>query len=452
MTQPRMGEAGGVRGQVLNVIDFLSAYDAQRNPPIRRVEDHAMFRLVGATLPDHPTVRVRPTDDLWLSVDFLDLPSQPAVPDDVAGLLLNGNSLSAGTEPELIPRPETAAETDVEPAPVALRPTTADDDQSAEKHWAEKADPARSWIDKIWRPWSADWQAVQAVKKLHRALFEQRERLALDRDAVELVWGFGRLRWTDQDGDGPATVVDHPLLTVPVEIDAAHGTEQLQVRPAGPLQVEGRLLIGLDVHDRAGYTAIRQTIAGDPIDPWLVQDRDDVLRRLVRAVDDEGVLTANGSPNSVNATVDSGWTLFLRRRVPDSEGFLQAMRELYLDDLTVVPAPLRSMLTSEGPLSADGLELGGKQGSSAHDALLLPLPANEQQQRILRLAQRHPGVAVQGPPGTGKSHTIANLISHYVAYGKRVLVVAEKEQALKVLADKVPEGIRDLTVSVLGAD
>jgi very-short-patch-repair endonuclease len=55
-------------------------------------------------------------------------------------------------------------------------------------------------------------------------------------------------------------------------------------------------------------------------------------------------------------------------------------------------------------------------------------------------------------PGTGKSHTIANIISHYVAYGKRVLVVAEKEQALRALIDKIPEGIKDLTVSVLGAD
>ena len=63
-----------------------------------------------------------------------------------------------------------------------------------------------------------------------------------------------------------------------------------------------------------------------------------------------------------------------------------------------------------------------------------------------------PGLRSRGRPEPGKSHTIANLISHYVAYGKRVLVVAEKEQALKVLADKVPEGIRDLTVSVLGAD
>lgn len=57
-----------------------------------------------------------------------------------------------------------------------------------------------------------------------------------------------------------------------------------------------------------------------------------------------------------------------------------------------------------------------------------------------RLARRHPGVVVQGPPGTGKSHTITNLISHHVAYGRRVLVVAEKEQALKVLADKGPSG------------
>lgn len=61
-------------------------------------------------------------------------------------------------------------------------------------------------------------------------------------------------------------------------------------------------------------------------------------------------------------------------------------------------------------------------------------------------------MTAQGPPGTGKSHTIANLISHYVAHGKRVLVTAAKEQALSVLIDKVPEGIRQLCVPVLGSD
>ena len=89
---------------------------------------------------------------------------------------------------------------------------------------------------------------------------------------------------------------------------------------------------------------------------------------------------------------------------------------------------------------------------SETEPLLLPLPTNEEQQRILAQAQHSTGVTVQGPPGTGKSHTIANIISHYVAYGKRVLVVAEKEQALRSLNTKIPAGIKDLTVSVLGAD
>ena len=32
-----------------------------------------------------------------------------------------------------------------------------------------------------------------------------------------------------------------------------------------------------------------------------------------------------------------------------------------------------------------------------------------------------------GPPGTGKSHTIANVICHYLAKGRRVLVTSKGE-------------------------
>ena len=450
MTEPTEGLVAKSRAQVLNLIDFLSAYDAQRNPPVRRLEDHGMFRLAGTTLPDHPAVRVRPTEQVWLAVDFIDLPTVPLPPSEIAAHFVDGATVTAAVEPQLIPPPELAMQVETTDATPAADEQTRSDAET-QQAWIRRSQEAQAWIDAIWRPWSAQWKSAQAVKQLHRNLFEQRERLALDRDAVELVWGFGRLRWTSDDDQ--RTVVDHPLLTVPVEIEAAQGSEHLRVRPAGPLEVEGRPLIGLDVHDRSGYTVIRQTVAGDPIDPWLDSDRDDILRRLVRAVDDEGNLVAVGSPHSEIATVDNGWTLFLRRRVPDSEGFLQAMRELYVDDLESIPPPLRSMLTTEEQTIPGAGVAGNHDESSAPvDPLLLPLPANEQQQRILHLAQRHPGVAVQGPPGTGKSHTIANLISHYVAYGKRVLVVAEKDQALKVLAEKVPEGIRDLTVSVLGAD
>lgn len=47
MTEPTEGLVAKSRAQVLNLIDFLSAYDAQRNPPVRRLEDHGMFRPAG---------------------------------------------------------------------------------------------------------------------------------------------------------------------------------------------------------------------------------------------------------------------------------------------------------------------------------------------------------------------------------------------------------------------
>ena len=57
---------------------------------------------------------------------------------------------------------------------------------------------------------------------------------------------------------------------------------------------------------------------------------------------------------------------------------------------------------------------------------------------------------VQGPPGTGKTHTIANLICHLLATGKRVLVTAKTPRALHVLHEKLPPDIKPLCINLLG--
>ncbi|MDE2059590.1 MAG: AAA family ATPase [candidate division NC10 bacterium] len=59
---------------------------------------------------------------------------------------------------------------------------------------------------------------------------------------------------------------------------------------------------------------------------------------------------------------------------------------------------------------------------------------------------------VQGPPGTGKTHTIANLLGHLLAQGKRVLVTAHTPKALRVLRKKVVEPLQPLCISVLHND
>lgn len=46
-------------------------------------------------------------------------------------------------------------------------------------------------------------------------------------------------------------------------------------------------------------------------------------------------------------------------------------------------------------------------------------------------------MAIEGPPGTGKSQTITNMIATALSQGKRVLFVAEKQAALRVVSDRL---------------
>ena len=90
------------------------------------------------------------------------------------------------------------------------------------------------------------------------------------------------------------------------------------------------------------------------------------------------------------------------------------------------------------------------QRSKTPSEVYFPLPTNREQRQIVEAIDRQRGVLVQGPPGTGKSHTIANLMCHLLATGKRVLITAETGRALQVLKDKLPKGIQPLCVSLLG--
>lgn len=68
--------------------------------------------------------------------------------------------------------------------------------------------------------------------------------------------------------------------------------------------------------------------------------------------------------------------------------------------------------------------------------LYFPFPYDKYQLRALSIIKNRAAV-IQGPPGTGKSETIANILSHLAATGKKVLFVSQKTQALKVVKDKL---------------
>jgi very-short-patch-repair endonuclease len=67
------------------------------------------------------------------------------------------------------------------------------------------------------------------------------------------------------------------------------------------------------------------------------------------------------------------------------------------------------------------------------------LDADSSQQVVIEAAKAGSSFFVQGPPGTGKSQTIVNMISELIGNGKSVLLVAEKDTALRVVYQRMVE-------------
>lgn len=65
--------------------------------------------------------------------------------------------------------------------------------------------------------------------------------------------------------------------------------------------------------------------------------------------------------------------------------------------------------------------------------ILAPLNADSSQLLAIAASDNQKDYVLEGPPGTGKSETIANIIAHNIAKGKKVLFVAEKMAALDVV-------------------
>jgi len=138
----------------------------------------------------------------------------------------------------------------------------------------------------------------------------------------------------------------------------------------------------------------------------------------------------------------------LKKQVEEAEAYPPAVSAIVTDPETTNPVvELPSFLGVSASYHAER----SMRGKKALD-LYFPKPFNDEQVRIIQLLEISDGVVVQGPPGTGKTHTIANVICHYLAEGKRVLVTSMKDPALVVLQKHLPPEIRPLAISLLTSE
>ncbi|MCW2685340.1 MAG: IstB-like binding protein [Mycobacterium sp.] len=176
----------------------------------------------------------------------------------------------------------------------------------------------------------------------------------------------------------------------------------------------------------------------------------DICRRLIHRLDPDAEYDDEVAPPTGTSPKGSfAPAIILRRRT--NRGLVQ----IYQDIVTQI------QLSGEIPSGVMPLIDPDRQPESEpsttpgavvriDDEDFLPLPVNDAQRRIIERADSTAQTVVQGPPGTGKTHTAAALVSHLLAQGKRVLITAHTDRALREVRGKLPREIQSLAVSVIG--
>lgn len=295
-----------------------------------------------------------------------------------------------------------------------------------------------------WQAWAAREFANLEHRRWYRNLLRLATTLSQREDEFEFVLASGLLTWVSSDG---VRVHNHLLCTrVQVLVDADTQRVAVQVADPGSTRLEDlQLLDGLAGFEASRVGLVHEQVRGgegvglQPSVPDLLKEWcDRALYQGAVYIDDLEV-----GPPTAAAEVRFAPALVLRRR---DRASLIAYYEEMLRALTgpdaAAPLGLVQLVTE-----LDDEDLAFLRTSDAADSLF-PLPANPQQREIMTKLRGTNGVVVQGPPGTGKTHTVANLISALLAGGQRVLVTSQKAQALRVLRDKLPNGIANLCVSM----
>lgn len=313
-----------------------------------------------------------------------------------------------------------------------------------------------------WKPWAAAERPRRRAITFYNQMFALFQAVTSDgaETPLELAWGIGYATWKK---DGVATALKYPLLVQSCEVSLNEKTLALEVRPRDvDPRLEADCYTELDVPGvRALEATWRSTLAtsGNRVNPFEHTTFGDVLKAAVAHLDPMGSYEIRTddftpSPPSENLKITNTWVLFGRKRSGDI--FLEDIRRLKkkVQDAKQLPSVIRSFvergdstvkIRPEQPFRGLSSSAAGSQAME----LYFPMAYNDEQVSIVQKLHANDGVVVQGPPGTGKTHTIANVICHYLAQGKRVLVTAKGESALAVLREKLPEGIRQLSVALL---
>ena len=461
-----------LRSKTRQMIDFLLAVGELRSRRVPNLDNWGAvwFHSLPADAPEvvSPFLQDDPeAAHAWLEIRKPREPVRPVLPESLGRWVAPPGLDEADQEPQLSERITVLVEREV-PNPAAARSEPAMVRQRVPQELLlsdhpELLTPWRSYLETQWKPWAERWKKWERIQNAYESLDAMRRRIEEAGERHELRIALGLLQWRD----GSGTRVYRHVLTAPAEFSFEASRGRIEVQPATDFH---GARIELDMLDHADRPARLKASLSDQLEQLDVELwKKDETDALLEAIGNNIRADTHVRPRELEPEDRSGEipmlslapAILLRERRPTAfQEVLQQMQESEAkpteqegSEEWEASEPWRCLIAEgdgvEPPHNAGSGTNGGTAGTE--ERVLFPLPTNDEQRRIVDQHARFPGVLVQGPPGTGKSHTIANLISHLLARGERVLVTAHGPRALEVLRHKLPPGIRELCVSALGS-
>lgn len=277
--------------------------------------------------------------------------------------------------------------------------------------------------------WVKENRKREYSKKLFRRLYALKTEIDNEAETFELVYSDYIIEFVNKFGNR----VKHPLFSKKIEINYIDNENTIEVRfKDSILELNSTFLRHIEVNPQFIQQVIDKldTDALDfsnPSELFIISNSIAKLIRITFSIDN--VLFYENSM-IYKRKKNQGYARFIDQIIDDIELKGEESVPSYLYDLVYHSDSKVLDIEADANTSFDGLDRD----------VLLTLPANEEQIRIVKSLKNNGAVLVQGPPGTGKTHTIANLIGHYLSEGKSILVASQTEKALSVLKEKVFKG------------
>lgn len=465
--------------RVVELLRYIAALQPQDSPTDTIahkdiVLDQASAQVPGVTFPaqDDPT-------QAWVRVARVQPTVAPAVPEDLlAWVVVEDNPAKAPVEPKLrkrIDNPTRGSTKSKTKTKKAVEETVTDEESEASEGGAyvflrnnpHIEEQFGEWMEQ-WSQWAGRETALRQSAQIYQHLYQLFRELGEGQSETrEIVCGMGHVVWNMRDSESNSSVpYSYPLILQRCEVRLGEGEDYpLELWPTAqaPVLHLGRLADTATKEAVESFWTSKTQKNDDPLSPFDVSSYASIVSGIVARLDASGSFQGDTSvlPAPTSRLTAYPWfTFFQKKRSHNSlladlkrlEQAVVAAGKLPEILINLVDRDSVTRLPDELPAFRGIESFALRPANSSVQDLYFPLPYNEEQIQVVQRLEVSGGVVVQGPPGTGKSHTIANIVSHYLANGKRVLVTSHSAAALAAVREKIPETIRDLSVALLTSE